>query len=147
MYGIEAINANNGWAISVVGISIVFTGLVVLSIVISQLHKAIELYENPDRIKEFFSSNNTPPAPTAPRDEAPLTLTESQMEAARHFALLVNTLDDHFSLPHLLHLAEERGIESPHANLDCLIQSGILYPDMDGWFCWDADRFNRIVSR
>ncbi|MCG8530738.1 MAG: OadG family protein [Desulfovibrionales bacterium] len=146
MYGIEAINANNGWAISVVGISIVFTGLVVLSLVISQLHKAIELFENPEKIKGFFSSPTPPSVPPTERDEAALVLSISQMEAARHFALLVNTLDDHFSLPHLLRLAESRGIESPHANLNRLIQSGILYPDMDGWFCWDADRFNKIVS-
>jgi len=38
LYGIEAINANNGWAISAVGITIVFSGLVLLSFVIAQLH-------------------------------------------------------------------------------------------------------------
>ena len=45
MYGLEAINANNGWAISVVGVTIVFTGLVMLSFVIAQLHKVLGIVE------------------------------------------------------------------------------------------------------
>ena len=46
MYGLDAIAANNGWAISGVGISIVFSGLCVLSFVISQLHKVLNLWES-----------------------------------------------------------------------------------------------------
>ena len=53
MYGLEAINTANGWAISVVGISIVFSGLVTLSIIISQLHRVLNIWENPSAIKKF----------------------------------------------------------------------------------------------
>ena len=49
LYGLEAINAHNGWAISVVGVTIVFTGLVSLSVLISQLHKLVSLYNNPEK--------------------------------------------------------------------------------------------------
>ena len=45
MYGFDNITANNGWAMAVVGASIVFAGLVVLSFVISQIHKILELWE------------------------------------------------------------------------------------------------------
>ncbi|MEN8212519.1 MAG: OadG family protein [Thermodesulfobacteriota bacterium] len=52
MYGLEAINANNGWSIAVVGVTIVFSGLVMLSFVISQLHKILDLWKNPVKIKD-----------------------------------------------------------------------------------------------
>ena len=45
MYGIDNITANNGWAMAAVGATIVFLGLVVLSFVISQIHKILELWE------------------------------------------------------------------------------------------------------
>ena len=57
LYGLDAISASNGWAISVVGISIVFTGLVSLSAVISQLHKLVDLFEIPERLKAFSYQN------------------------------------------------------------------------------------------
>ncbi|MBW1726140.1 MAG: OadG family protein [Deltaproteobacteria bacterium] len=39
MYGLQAIAAYNGWAMALAGALIVFSGLVILSFVISQLHK------------------------------------------------------------------------------------------------------------
>ncbi|MCF6246649.1 MAG: hypothetical protein L3J69_04730 [Desulfobacula sp.] len=60
MYGIEAINANNGWAISIVGITIVFSGLVTLSSVISQLHKVLAIWEDPSKIKALFGAKKKP---------------------------------------------------------------------------------------
>ena len=50
MYGLEAINAANGWAMATVGITIVFSGLVILSFVISRLHKIIGFL---DKKKQF----------------------------------------------------------------------------------------------
>ena len=46
MFGIENITNNNGWAMAVVGATTVFIGLAVLSFVISQIHKILELWEN-----------------------------------------------------------------------------------------------------
>ena len=54
LYGLEAINANNEWAISTVGITIVFSGLVMLSQVIAQLRSALALWEDPLKSKAFF---------------------------------------------------------------------------------------------
>ena len=54
MYGFDAINANDGWSIAAVGIIIVFTGLVLLSFIISQLYKVLDFIENPKRF-EFLS--------------------------------------------------------------------------------------------
>ena len=145
MYGIEAINANNGWAISVVGISIVFSGLVVLSIVISQLYKCLDLYENPGKFKKWFSRENKQDKPL----ETGLTLlvlTEEQKEISKQFALLVNTLEDHFSLSRLLGLARVSGVKNVHSNLNILLKSDIVFPDKEGFFCWDQDLYIKTIS-
>jgi len=41
LYGLQAIAAHNGWAMALAGALIVFSGLVILSFVISQLHKIL----------------------------------------------------------------------------------------------------------
>lgn len=46
MYGFEAISAQNGWFMMLVGITIVLGGLSTLAIIISQLHRVISFYEN-----------------------------------------------------------------------------------------------------
>lgn len=51
MIGIENITNNNGWAMAAVGASIVFLGLVVLSFVISQIHKILKLWEELEYLK------------------------------------------------------------------------------------------------
>ena len=146
LYGLEAINANNGWAISAVGISIVFTGLVVLSLVISQLHKVVDLYENPEKIKEWFAPKPAPEPEPEALAEAAADLSEAQRDDVRQFELLAKTLDAHFALPRLLHLAESRGINTPHSNLNLLLNIGIVVPDMEGYFCWDSERFDQTIA-
>ena len=46
MFGIDNITNSNGWAMAVIGASTVFAGLAVLTFVISQVHKILELWEN-----------------------------------------------------------------------------------------------------
>ncbi|WDP92445.1 MAG: OadG family protein [Desulfobacter sp.] len=140
MYGLEAINANNGWAISVVGISIVFSGLVMLSLVISQLHKGIDLIENPQKIKDWFASKGKK------TDRAVLVISDEQKEIAKQYALLVRTMEDHFSLPRLLRLAVVSGLKDSHDNLNMLLKSGIITPDGQGMFTWDQDLFTKTIS-
>jgi len=145
LYGIEAINANNGWAISVVGITIVFSGLVVLALVISQLHKLLDLYENPRKIKNWFSGGKEKDTPL----ETPsviMVFTEEQKEIAKQFALLVRTMEDHFSLPRLLNLARISGVKNFHSNLNILLKSAIIYPDKEGYFCWNQDLYIKTIS-
>jgi hypothetical protein len=45
MYGIDAISAQNGWAMIFTGAFIVLFGLGLLSIIISQLHRISDFYE------------------------------------------------------------------------------------------------------
>jgi hypothetical protein len=147
LYGIEAINAHNGWAISVVGITIVFSGLVMLSLVISQLHKVLALWEDPTKIKALFAAKKK--KDQVPEDslaEDPDHFNSGQQEIAKQFALLARTMDDHFSLPRLLELAQISGLQSPFSTLNTLLKAKIIVPDGSGYFCWDKERFDRALA-
>jgi hypothetical protein len=61
LFGIENITNNNGWAMAAVGASIVFMGLVVLSFVISQIHKLLNLWDEREKFIERFKKK-APPA-------------------------------------------------------------------------------------
>jgi hypothetical protein len=149
LYGIEAINANNGWAISAVGVSIVFSGLVMLSLVISQLHKVLAVWEDPSKIKTFFKAKQ-PEVKTEELQEKlvseQLIFTESQKEVAKQFALFVRTMEDHFSLPRLLHFAQISCLKDPYLNLNNLLKAKIIVPDGSGFFTWDKDMFDKTIS-
>ncbi|NDY73282.1 hypothetical protein DO021_21945 [Desulfobacter hydrogenophilus] len=145
LYGLEAINAHNGWAISIVGVTIVFTGLVALSALISQLHKLVALYDNPGRIKKLFASKSGSAA-KAGTPKKYMVLTEAQKQICRQYNLLAQTMDDAISLPKFLRMAELSGLNDPHANINLLIKSGILCADKQGYFTWDEDIFIRTTS-
>ena len=148
MYGLEAINANNGWAISVVGVSIVFSGLVMLSLVISQLHKVLALWENPSKIKALFKIKQ-------PEDQSDklqekeiadqAVFTETQKEVVKQFSLLIRTMEDHFSLPRLLHLAQISDLKNPHSTLNNLLETKIIIPDGSGFFTWEKETFDKAI--
>ena len=142
MYGFDAISANNGWSIAAVGIIIVFTGLVVLSFTISQLYKVLDFIENPKKF-EFLSFKKS----TEKKAKyALISLTGNQKESAKQFSLIINTMEEHFSLPKLLRLAEVTGLGEPYNNLNNLLDSGIVEPDTEGYFTWNKDRFKKLVS-
>lgn len=142
MYGFQAISASNGWAISVVGVTIVFTGLVLLAISIGQLHKILAIWDNRGNLRKMFSTEKET---DAARPE-PIVLTPDQKESARQFQLLVRTLDDSFALPKLLKLAEVSGLKHPHSALGILVKSNIIMPDRKGFYLWNRDRFNELAS-
>ena len=149
MYGLEAINANNGWAISVVGITVVFSGLVILSLVISQLYKVLALWEDPSKIKAFFKAKQQE-EPIEELQEKQISdqpiFSKSQKEVVKQFALLVRTMEDHFSLPRLLHLARISDLKDPYSNLNNLLKAKIIIQDGSGFFTWDKDMFDKIIS-
>jgi hypothetical protein len=141
LYGLEAISANNGWSIAAVGIIIVFLGLVLLSLIISQLHKVLAFIANPKRF-EFLSTNKS-----IGKEEIsiPTSLSKNQKESAEQFFLLVKAMEEHFSLPKLLRLAELSGLENQYNNFNILLDSGIIEPDTEGYFLWNEDRFKELV--
>ncbi len=142
MYGFDAISANNGWSIAAVGIIIVFSGLVVLSFIISQLYKVLDFIENPKRF-EFLSPKKSV---AKKKKHTLLSLTKNQKESAKQFNLIIKTMEEHFALPKLLRIAEVSGLGEPYNNLNNLLDAGIVEPDTEGYFIWNKDRFNKLVS-
>nr|WP_321404722.1 OadG family protein [uncultured Desulfobacter sp.] len=145
LYGFEAITAHNGWAISMVGITIVFIGLVTLSALISQLHKLVALYDDPAKIKRIFAVKSESASKATPQKTV-MVLTDRQKEVCRHYNLLAQNMGDVIALPKLLRMAELSGLNDPHANISLLIKSGILCADEQGYFTWDEDLFIRTTS-
>jgi len=134
--GLEAISANNGWAIAAVGISIVFTGLTLLSLIISQLHKVLKLWDERGEIYQRLTQGQE-------KDEEILQdirLSHDLEESARHFGLLATRAGDPFSLPKLLDLSVKCGLIRPHATLNYLILKKQIVPDGNGYFIWDSEK-------
>ena len=136
MLGLKAISTNNGWEYAIVGICIVFSGLVILSIVISQLHKLLNLWENRSAILSAMRENRKKAPLKSPAKEELSERALNLVEAKKQYRLLVSRLSDPFALPKLLRLAEKSGLHRPHSTLNDLIQAGIIEPDATGYFIW-----------
>ncbi len=133
MLGFENISIHNGWSISLIGITIVFSGLAALSFVISQLHKILDLWEN--RQKHINSWSKRKKADEAAVSSIPeITFPPDMKESIRQYKILIDRLGEPFSLPELLSLAEKCGMEHPHSEVNKLIISEIIVPDGKGYY-------------
>ena len=132
MHGLEAINAQNGWSMALVGATIVFTGLVVLSFAISQLKKLIEIWENRKKLNNKHSMTNE----TVKKKEIELPdhWPEEIHEAAGLYEPLFKKLGDSFSLADLYKLSEKNNYPHPHLTIKRLREAQILIPVGDGDF-------------
>jgi ABC-type transport system involved in cytochrome c biogenesis permease subunit len=138
LFGFENITNNNGWAMAAVGASIVFSGLVVLSFVISQIHKILALWDEREKhiarfrklLRNHAAEKFTPPAyeqrqfPTAD-------------ELAGDYAPLVDGLEKPFALSQLFEVAKQKDLPHPHLSIQRLQEAGILITEGDGTFKWN----------
>ena len=135
MTGLEAINANNGWAMAAVGGSIVFSGLVVLSFTISQLHKLLALWDRKGALLEKFKSSK--PEDTTAQQISDIQISADLQDTIRAFKLLTKRIGDPFALPKLLDLSVKCGLSKPHSTINRLVTSRIIVPDGKGYFTWN----------
>jgi hypothetical protein len=138
-FGFHNITANNGWAMAVVGASIVFTGLAVLSFAISQIHKILELWDEKDKYLSRFkkqASEDEKKIPQAPV-YTPARIPTAD-ELARIYRPLVDQLKEPFELIQLFEKAEEMGLAHPHLSLKQLREAGYLTPqEKQDMFTWN----------
>lgn len=131
MQGIEAINAHNGWAMAVTGACIVMTGLTTLSIIISQLHKIVGLFEQ----KEV-----APPAPEPAVQPAlgidPKAILDDLELSAKAFQACSAQLGATFPLQSLYKLLAAKGDPHPHITVRELREASLLVPAGEGHFEW-----------
>lgn len=134
MTGLEAISAHNGWAIAILGISIVFTGLTLLSITIAQLHKVLDLWDRRSGYGQWFKRGSRASLETG----GPTPLPADIADAARVYKLLIEHMGDYpFSLPWILDLAVHRNVARPYSALNDLLLAGIIVPSGDGYYLWN----------
>jgi hypothetical protein len=137
MFGIDNITSNNGWAMAVVGATTVFIGLAVLSFVISQIHKILELWENRNQKK-------TRPA-EPPKEKEPAFIEQrlpTAQELCSIYRPLVEQLKEPFQLLQLFEKTKEMDLPHAHLSIKCLQEADILVAQGDGTFIWNKQKAN-----
>lgn len=130
MYGIEAINHHNGWAMAAAGALIVMFGLAVLSFVISQLHKIVALIEN-------WSNKRGQPIETQLETDTAQKRSLLDINALRkRYRPLTADLGEPFDLVRLYEIATDSGLPHVHLAIRSLREAGVLMPVGDGMFKW-----------
>ena len=137
MYSIDNITAANGWAMAAVGASIVFLGLVVLSFVISQIHKILQFWE--ERSTRWGRAKEQAPPAEVPEPEAPAYKEQHLPEVsdlADTYGPLVEKMGESFELTQVFEIAKENDFPHPHLSINRLREAGILVAQEDGTFTW-----------
>ncbi|MEJ2642878.1 MAG: OadG family transporter subunit [Desulfosarcinaceae bacterium] len=134
MYGLDAINAYNGWAQALAGALIVLAGLAVLSFIISLFPKFVGVFE-----KEA----SAPPAPPTEPEPAPArsVATETPVDindAAILYGPLISTLGEEFQMRDLYALFREQNLPHPHITIRNFWNAGLLKQTETGAFLWTA---------
>lgn len=137
--GLDNIVMNHGWSQAFVGASIVMTGLVILSIAISQIHKLVAFWENrtqkkPSEIKT--ASSGTATTIDNITLDIPLQCPADISQTAALYKPLVDQIGTPFELKELYQRAMLFDLPHPHITLKCLREAGILSPQGDGMFRW-----------
>ena len=138
MYGFQAIAANDGWAMALMGVSIVFSGLVLLSLAISQIHNVFNIFDKSkarkDAAREMAVTKETKEDIRLPY----LNLPEDIGKATSLFAPLIKPKDKPFLLADLLKAAEKEDFPHPHLTINYLRDANLLVPTGDGFFVWQS---------
>jgi hypothetical protein len=121
----------------VVGATIVFTGLVVLSFVISQIHKILKLWDEREKFIERFKK--TAPAAVEETAEAPIYSERhlpSVDELTSIYQPLIGQLKEPFKLSQLFEIANKKDLPHPHLSIQRLQEADLLVSQGDGTFTW-----------
>ena len=133
MYGIEAINAQNGWAMAIAGALIVMSGLSILAFIISQLHKVLELME--PRKKTVVTGAAPAPIPAATADHD-LSHLEGSLSCYYNETAHLGTA---FTLMDLFAVFKSCDFPHPHLTIRTLKEKGYLVPASEDAFTWKKE--------
>ena len=155
MYGIEAINEADGWNLAILGISIVFFSLIILSIVIAQLHKVLDLFKkkqklcpanriseksiHTDRYRSPVNDQTTKILENTQAIPHPEICLENIDVIAASYEPLLENIDDPFQLSALYKEAEKHDFPHPHLTISCLRWANILVPVDNHLFTFKRD--------
>jgi hypothetical protein len=126
---------------AVLGALIVFSGLAVLSFVISQLPRLFSVFEKRPPVPTPESETQPPERPP------PFVLSGAEPEntdrAAAFLEPLVQELDAPFLLTDLYQQCRRADVPHPHLTLSLLRRANILVDQGDGVFMWKFDPTTR----
>lgn len=121
-----------------VGASIVFAGLVVLSFVISQIHKILALWEQRQKyIARFRKPLSTPSAEKSDVSVYAQYRFPSADVLAADYGHLIDRLEEPFTLSQLFEVARQNDLPHPHLSIQRLQEAGMLVALGDGTFTWN----------
>ena len=126
-----------------VGATIVFLGLVVLSFVISQIHKILELWEKrgeSEEPKKDLSPPSEPPKPKSPVSKVPQLPTVNDLISI--YRPLVEQLKEPFELTQLFEISNKMDLAHPHLSIKQLWDANVLIAQGDGTFTWNKQKGN-----
>lgn len=155
MYGIEAINAADGWNLAILGILVVFFSLIILSIVIAQLHKVLDFFTKQqnqcftnrtskksiqtDRYRPHVNDQTTKSLENTQALPLPEVCLENIDVIAASYEPLIENIDDPFQLSALYKEAEKNDLPHPHLTISCLRWANILVPVDNHLFTFKRD--------
>ena len=137
MYGLENINANNGWAIAVLGAGIVFSGLAVLSLVISQIPRILQFFEN--RGKPETVAVAEPKTQEKKKTVTTIKRLPEPKELVSIYRPLVEGLEEPFQLALLYEKAAKMDLPHTHISISRLREAGVLAFQGEGAFVWNKE--------
>jgi len=142
LYGFQAITANDGWAMALMGVSIVFSGLVLLSLAISQIHNVFNIFDKrkakKDEAAKKAAAKKTKKETKEDKRMPYLNLPKDIAKAGSLFAPLIEPKDKPFLLADLLKAAENEDFPHPHLTINYLRDANLLVPAGDGFFVWQS---------
>ena len=131
MYGLEAINNNNGWVISAAGILIVFLSLALLSLAVSQLIRMFILFDHSKRFyKKIKSRYSKKKIPEAGKGES----CPDNHSTAAFYEWLNSEIGERFQLSELLEILDKNNFPHPYLTINQLRYGKTIIPSGDGLF-------------
>lgn len=132
---------------AVVGASIVFLGLVVLSFVISQIHKILKLWDEREKYLERFKKR----LPAVAEEELDVPIYKKRHlpavdELANTYRPLVEKLEEPFKLSQLYEIANKMDLPHPHLSIQRLQEADIMVAQGDGTFIWNNLKGNEGLN-
>jgi len=130
---------------AIAGALIVFSGLVVLSTAISQIHRILLFFENKYagfRNNNKIQENDEPEE--QPESALPTIFPTELDEIALLYSPLIEEIGDTFYLSDLYKIAKENHFPHPHITFTAFRDAKILIPYGDGVFSWEPPNENTV---
>jgi hypothetical protein len=130
---------------AIAGALIVFSGLVVLSTAISQIHRILLLFENKyagSRNNNKIQENDEPEE--QPESALPTIFPTELDEIACLYQPLIKEIGETFYLSDLYKIAKENNFPHPHITFTAFRDAKILIPYGDGVFSWKPPKENTV---